>query len=308
MPTYKNGYVPADLLVVFKRGWNRTDGDWIHAFPPATYARHLALIARARERTGRTLALNYGWTAYRPYAAQVILKAIFGIGAATPGTSSHGGFWEGRQTMAGDYSNWAEVYAGFGGRAAFADDCRAVGLLPNMIVPARGYPDEPWHVIDPNPWSAVPSFAGVVLPFDPKQEDVMNSDQESKFDKKFDVLTDRILDLHRQLTGSDGHEPGAIDKIDNLEQHAGGVDRKLDVIQARVIDLHQQLTGSDDHAPGALSTILGSLAGINPEFNEAEFAASLAPLIVGNLRSLDDDTITAIAAAVNDEAHRRSAE
>jgi len=173
MFTYRNGYVPEGLLVTFNRGHNARDGHWTHAFPPAVYARHVALVARAKQRTGRTLALNYGWTAYRPLWAQAMLKAYYtSIGqpnmAAKPGTSSHGGFWEGQQTMAGDYSNWAWVYDGFGGRAAFAEDCRAVGALPNMIVPARGYPDEPWHVVFPDPWGAVPAFDGVVLPFNPE--------------------------------------------------------------------------------------------------------------------------------------------
>ncbi len=158
MPIYRNGYVPEGLLIKFRTGYNATDGNWFHGFPPATYAKHRALIDRAYKRTGRTLALSDGWAAYRPMFAQEIARRVHGVGAAVPGTSSHGGFWEGRDTMAGDYGNWAWVYQNHGGRAAFAEDCRAVGLWPDMITPGRGYPDEPWHVVDPDPWG--PVFAG----------------------------------------------------------------------------------------------------------------------------------------------------
>lgn len=159
MPSYSNGNIPENLLVRFASGHNNTDGNWYHALSPATYARHQALVRAAKRRTGRDLAITSGWSAYRPYAAQVLARKIWGNGAATPGTSSHGGFWEGRQTLAMDYGNWDAVYAGKGGRDAFWEDCRSVGLTPGMIMKSRGYPDEPWHVIDLNPWSAVPSFA-----------------------------------------------------------------------------------------------------------------------------------------------------
>ena len=158
MPDYSNGYIPTDLLVTFERGYNDTDGHWNHSLSAATYSRHLALVARAQARTGRTLTISDGWGAYRPYAAQVIARNVYGNGAAWPGTSSHGGFWEGQQTLAMDYSNWSWVYDG--DREAFFADCRSVGLSPGYISAARGYVDEWWHVIDLDPWSATPAFDG----------------------------------------------------------------------------------------------------------------------------------------------------
>ncbi|TLF33222.1 hypothetical protein [Microbacterium sp. 5K110] len=154
---WKNGDIPESDLVIFRRGWNSIDGDWFWGLTPGTYARHLALLQRAFDRTGRWLEPSDGWSCYRPYAAQVIARRIWGIGAATPRTSSHGGFWEGIETLAVDYGNWAWVYEKHGGRAAFYEDCRAVGLTPGMIQPDRGYPDEPWHVIDKNPRSGAPA-------------------------------------------------------------------------------------------------------------------------------------------------------
>ena len=170
MPTYRNGYIPRDLLVRIASGTNSDVGYWEHLLSPATYARHLALVKRARDRAGKTLAMGAGWSAYRPYDQQVRAREIYGNGAAQPGTSSHGGFWEGRQTLAMDYSNWSSVYGG--DRATFYADCRAVGLEPGLIEPRRGYPDEPWHVVDGQPWSAVPAYDGVFTPFLPEEEDM----------------------------------------------------------------------------------------------------------------------------------------
>lgn len=159
--SYRNGEVPSEWLVEFASGWNSADGAWVHSLPPSTYRKHLALVALAKLNRGRDLKIGVGWCAYRPLAPQIMLKKRFGIMAATPGTSSHGGFWENRQVMAIDYSNWADVYDG--DRAAWFRDVRAVGLEPDLISPRRGYPDEPWHVVDLDPWAAVPS-GGLDLP------------------------------------------------------------------------------------------------------------------------------------------------
>lgn len=178
MVTYSNGYIPSSLLVTFNVGRSAGEGEWKHQLSPATYAKHLALVALARKNTGRTLSLSNGWSGYRPYSAQVYARQRYGNGAAWPGTSSHGGFWEGQQTLAIDYGNWSYVYNG--SRDAFYRDCRAVGFEPGLISPQRGYPDEPWHVVDKNPWTAVGAGAGVengggvVVP-EKKREDIMAS-------------------------------------------------------------------------------------------------------------------------------------
>lgn len=164
MPSYSNGYVPEHLLVTFKTGWNKTDGNWKHQLSPSTYRKHQRMVELARRRTGRTLEISEGWGAYRPYNIQVIARNLYGNGAAWPGTSSHGGFWENKQTLAIDYANWGWVYDW--NRDAFYADVRTAGLVPGLIHPSRGnnYPDEPWHVVDLDPWAPVPAGNKVAAP------------------------------------------------------------------------------------------------------------------------------------------------
>lgn len=194
--TYRNGYVPESKLVIFKRGRNERDGDWFWGLSPSTYRKHLALVARAKKRTGRTLSPSDGWSTYRPYAAQEDARDRYGVGAAWPGTSSHGGYWEGRDTLAIDYGNWAWVYAQFGSRARaeFYADCRAVGLAPGMISKARGYPDEPWHVIDLDPWAPVPS--GSVTPGDTTNKPAQPEEDEEDEMKNCGFYYKRASDGH----------------------------------------------------------------------------------------------------------------
>lgn len=183
MPEYSNGYIPGSLLVTFNVGYSTGEGLWKHQLSPGTYSKHLALVKLARKNTGRTLALSAGWSGYRPYSAQVYAQQRYGRGAATPGTSSHGGFWERRQTLAIDYGNWAYVYGG--DRAAFYRDVRAVGLVPGLISVPRGYPDEPWHVVDLDPWAAVPAGSGSA--FVPEEDD-MTPEQAKQLNSLFDAM------------------------------------------------------------------------------------------------------------------------
>lgn len=162
MPTYTNGNIPRDLLVSFASGYNKIDGNWEHLLPKATYHKHLNLVELARRRTGKLLRITDGWGAYRPLHAQVTVRAYYAsigqpLQAAWPGTSSHGGLWEGKRTAAMDY-DWGNIYGW--NRENWYADVRAAGLHPGLIHPSRNdsYPDEPWHVIDLDPWGAVPKL------------------------------------------------------------------------------------------------------------------------------------------------------
>jgi hypothetical protein len=98
--------------------------------------------------------------------------------------------WEGKQTLAIDYGNWAYCYGNRDGRdtpdkrAAFFADCRAVGLSPNLICPARGYPDEPWHVIDLDPWAPVAAGGGA----NQFEEDDLTPEQSNKLNAIYDAI------------------------------------------------------------------------------------------------------------------------
>lgn len=163
MARYRNGYIPDSALITFHTGWSQNDKDFKWQLPPSTYRKHLALVARAKKRTKRTLSPSQGWSCFRPYRVQIYARQMYGNGAAYPGTSSHGGFWEGKDTAAIDYGNWGYVYGW--DRDAFYADCRAVGLTPGQIHPSRNrtYPDEPWHVIDLDPWAPVPADVPEVI-------------------------------------------------------------------------------------------------------------------------------------------------
>lgn len=173
---FKNGRVPQDKLITFASGWLPNEGTWYHQLPPGTFAKHLSLVALAKRNTGRTLKPSEGWSCYRPLNIQEYAKKVHGIWAATPGTSSHGMFWERIECSAIDYGNWSYVYNG--DRAAFYRDVRAVGLEPGLISPQRGYPDEPWHVVDKKPWAAGAATAGGAVPFAQPKISIPNEEEE----------------------------------------------------------------------------------------------------------------------------------
>lgn len=181
-PRYSNGEVPERLLITFATGWLPVEGTWKHQLPPSSYRKHLALVALAKKNTGRTLKVSEGWGAYRPRRIQVYARKIHGRWAAVPGTSSHGMFWENRQCAATDYGNWGYVYNW--DRAAFYRDVRAVGLVPGLISESRGYPDEPWHVVDLDPWAAVPAGGGSFVP----EEDDMTPEQANQLEQIYKAV------------------------------------------------------------------------------------------------------------------------
>lgn len=322
-PSYRNGFIPEDLLVRFKSGWNATDGEWHHSLSPATYARHRALVARAWDRTGKTLAISLGWSAYRPYAAQVLAQKIHKNYAAEPGTSSHGGFWEGRQTLAMDYGNWASVYSAHGGQAAFFEDCRAVGLSPGLIMRTRGYPDEPWHVVDLNPWSAAPAGLGVSELKIEKEDDMKLIQADGR---GFALVG---AGYYRSLPAGEG---AAISKViaavgvsaadfDQIRSActSGDVNYMPPVRTPNVatdVWAHQVNGMGNGHAANYLTQVRAGVlaltaapgAGVDGVKLAADLASSLAPLLVEHLGGLDDEDIARLVKATADESDRRARE
>jgi hypothetical protein len=190
---YSNGYVPVNRLIVIDRGYNGIDGNWEHRLPRATLRRWNRLVARAARRRAAAglpplaLRITSGWCTDRPYPVQVRAKQIHGIYAATPGTSSHGGVFENKQTAAIDAGNYSSVYAGCGGYDAWLSDLRAEGF--DRLPPGYPLDGERHHIIDYNPWDDEPEFGGApagggATPFekgflmaltDKQQEDLYNN-------------------------------------------------------------------------------------------------------------------------------------
>ena len=249
MPSYSNGYIPDNLLVTFHTGWNAAEGSWAHRLSPATYAKHLNLVALAKRNTGGDISVTDGWGAYRPYASQVYARQLYGNGAAWPGTSSHGGFWEGKQTLAIDY-NWGPAYGW--NRDAWFRDVRAVGLTPGLIHPSRGnnYPDEPWHVVDLDPWGAVPSTGGGKAP-EPEQEELEEDEEEDMAMKgaHYKIGDLSVFMLFNEVSGFYVEHSGVQAKYNNsiakewgtnswpeiTEAHAKVIKRSLDAIRRTAV-------------------------------------------------------------------------
>ena len=309
--TYRNGYIPMARLVTFKKGSNKTDGDWHHSLSPSTYRKHLQLVAKAYQRTGRMLAISNGWSAYRPYFAQVLAREIWGFGAAVPGTSSHGGFWEGKQTLAMDYGNWAWVYAKFGSRARaeFYADCRAVGLSPGLIHPSRGngYPDEPWHVIDKEPWAAVPAGLGV------EDMPLTKEDIAAVAKAVWNYMVQPQDENGRYVTGSFPARGFLSSIAAQVQATNQGVKALPSTFLASPIQMQDDQgnllwqEGKPVVYPlrGYIGSIAGQVGGKPADVDESALAAELAPLLASQIGALSDADVERLATAVADEQARR---
>lgn len=139
--SYGNGEFPEHLFESLGSGWDQ-DGEWKHLAPPGTAARWRWMVAQARAKYGVTLRITPGWNAYRPLRMQHIYRARLGVWAAVPGTSSHGGRYQGRDCFAIDVNNWGDL-----GWTRFSALCRLAGFTTDFVSP-----QELWHIGDFDPW------------------------------------------------------------------------------------------------------------------------------------------------------------
>lgn len=151
MATYKNGQIPASILV--RRG--------NHLLTAGTWAKVDALVADVQKRHGVTLRITdvvgsvKGAGAYRDRPMQRAMKSYYtALGrpwqAATEGTSSHGGEFQGVDALAFDINNYWAIP-----QAEFFAACRRAGLEPGYFDGKGGRPLEPWHVIDRDPYRTI---------------------------------------------------------------------------------------------------------------------------------------------------------
>jgi hypothetical protein len=157
-----NGRLDESTMVNLGSGWDKY-GQWFHLAPPGTAARWQELVRLAREKYGVTLRVTPGWNIYRPLRIQYAYRRDLGVWAAVPGTSSHGGEYQGRVCCAIDVQNWGDL-----GWARFSALCRIVGFWTDFV-----NPQELWHIGDRDPWT-VPQFAAInirPLPIIPEPEE-----------------------------------------------------------------------------------------------------------------------------------------
>lgn len=162
---YRNGEIPEYLLEELGSGWDQ-DGLWKHLATPGTAVRWRWMVAAALQKYGVHLRITPGWNVFRPLRMQFIYRERLGIMAAVPRTSSHGGEFNGRDCMAIDVQNWADLAPGNVDLAwaRFVALCRLAGFTTDFVTPR-----ERWHIGDFDPWN-VPAW----------MEDDMFNDEDRK--------------------------------------------------------------------------------------------------------------------------------
>lgn len=154
---YANGRYPLDLFV--HRGGNLY-------FTPSLNARWNEMVRLAVEKYGVRLYVTGdvdglgGWNVYRPFDPQVAYRRHYGIMAAVPGTSSHGGRYKGQEVFAVDVANWRDLAPGNDSLAwgRFVALARTVGLTVDFVSPR-----ELWHIGDFNHAWIAPVFGAVAV-------------------------------------------------------------------------------------------------------------------------------------------------
>lgn len=155
--SYANGRYPLHLFV--HRGGNLY-------FTPSLNARWNEMVRLAVEKYGVRLYVTGdidglgGWNVYRPFDPQVAYRRHYGIMAAVPGTSSHGGKYKGQEVFAVDVANWRDLAPGNDSLAwaRFVALARAVGLTVDFVTPR-----ELWHIGDFNHAWTAPTFGAIAI-------------------------------------------------------------------------------------------------------------------------------------------------
>lgn len=145
MGGYANGRYPLSMMVHL---------GGLHYLPPGTAARWRWLVQQAFEKYGVILIITPGWNGYRPFDIQVQYKKELGQWAATPGLSSHGLIYGGKQVAAVDVHNWGVL-----GWARFMALCRLAGFTVDFVKP-----QELWHIGDFNDIWTVPAWLNDTTP------------------------------------------------------------------------------------------------------------------------------------------------
>lgn len=168
MSRFSNGGIPASLLVEI--------GPY-HWMTAATAKRWAGLVADILKNEGVRMQITPGKNAYRDYAGQVFARnGACANGrcddAAVAGTSSHGGEYRGRDSLAIDVANWGVL-----GKDKWYAYCRKHGFEPGF------FDWEPWHIIDWAPWTMPAGPSGgsttpATKPEVPEEEEEEEEDED----------------------------------------------------------------------------------------------------------------------------------
>lgn len=230
---FENGKVPLDLLV--RRPARGKD---FCLMMPGTAVKHDRLVALAAARfDGWVPVVSGPDDAYRRLAVQQYYSDTMPPGmAAWPGTSSHGGSFEGMECGAVDYGNWGEI-----GRAPWFQLARDAGFEPGFFNGQYGRPVEPWHVIDRTPWH-VPGTPKPEIEIE--EDDDMSKMKGARYVRAADKKTVYVLfnegsgfySEHTTGAGGDYNNPlarnwetGSWPEIS--ESHAGALQRNLALVR-----------------------------------------------------------------------------
>lgn len=159
---YANGEVPTNLLVT-----RPCAGKDLCVMMPGTAAKFDRLVALGQAEHGWTPVVSGAADGYRTIGMQwSYWNTLPYPQAAYPGTSSHGGTYDGRESGAVDIGNWGDV-----GQDVFFDLARRAGFQPGYFDGTAGKPLEQWHIIDWSPWD-VPAPTPTPVPI-LSEEDIM---------------------------------------------------------------------------------------------------------------------------------------
>jgi len=156
MARYPNGGIPRELL--HRRVSGGKSDAWLM---PGTAEKYDRLVELGRQRYGWTPIISGPDDAYRSLDRQwYYWNTLPFPQAANPGTSSHGGEYNGWDSGALDIGNWGVI-----GKSAFYELAREAGFEPNY------FDWEPWHIIDWSPWTTTPAPTPEPDPVEPEEED-----------------------------------------------------------------------------------------------------------------------------------------
>ena len=209
----KNGEIPKGVLVT-KASGRDANGYWEFQFTEATWARWLKAKAYAEKHFGSTLYIRSGWNVYRPLHIQweARRRAVASgnpLGAAYPGSSSHGGNWRERDCLAIDVDpnglTWAQVWeacrhAGF--------EC---GLITEQMSGIRG--GEPWHIIDFNAFAPAPASTNKPLTKETKVKHYHRQDAAARSKNGRTVAKGQAFHLNTALGAAASHATNIVGKV-----------------------------------------------------------------------------------------------